>query len=326
MANFTQNQTTDLASSSAEPRSTCLDRYQTGVDNGELTVLTEASYVLVIIVNSMAALCTVVINALVIGAVKRRPRLQSETNILLACLAGTDLLCGLAAQPSFVFWKAFQLSGVTNNCMLREIHNAVFRFVPVLSLIHLLLVTGERLVAIKFTLRYRLIVTTKNIRVAVITVWVWCIMNEAGRAFTDTIIAKSFSSFLALVLIGCMLFILTSYVILFREIRHHQKAIKAQRLSQDEVERHTRDDKAFKTTVYIVGAMLISFLPMALALLFRPEKGYGGLFDVFLPWFRTFAMLNSLCNPLIYCWRQKEMRDFILKMFSSVIHPSTDNF
>ena len=319
MVNFTQNERVDLNSSSTESQSTCLDRFHDGVKNGELTTLTQASFILAIIVNSIACLGTVTLNVLVILAVKRRPRLQSNTNILLACLAGTDLLCGLAVQPSFVTWKAFQLTAFPNNCMLRDIHNDVFGFVSVLSLIHLSLVTGERLLAIKYTMRYPSIVTVKNIRVVVVAAWVYCITSEIGKNITDS--DKYFASVVGLVLLTCILFIVISYAILFREIRRHQEVIKTQQLPQDEMERHVRENKAFKTTVYIVSAVLFSYVPMALALLFRPDKGYGGLFDVFLPWVRTFAMLNALLNPLIYCWRQEEMRSYIVKMLSITVSP-----
>ncbi|XP_078351331.1 histamine H2 receptor-like [Oculina patagonica] len=320
MANFTQNDSTaDLPTSSTKSQSTCADRYHDGVQNGELTALTEASFVLAIIVNSIASICTVVLNVLVIVAVKRRPRLQSNTNILLACLAGADLLCGLAVQPMFALWKAFQLTAFPNDCMIRDFHNAVFGLVSVASLLHLSLVTGERLLAIKYTMRYPSVVTVKKIRVAVVATWVCCIVSQIGKEISD--IKQYFSIFIAVILIICILFIVTSYAILFREIRRHQEAIKTQQLPQDELERHVREDKAFKTTAYIVSAVLSSFIPMALALLFRPEKGYGGLFDVFLPCVRTFAMQNSLFNPLIYCWRQKEMRNIITKMFKTTVNP-----
>ena len=320
MANVVPNETTDpQLTSSTESPSTCLDRFHDGVKNGELTALTEASFVLAIIVNSAASLCTVVLNVLVIVAVKRKPSLQSYSNILLACLAGTDLLCGLAVQPAFVIWKAFQFSAVPNNCILREIHNALFRFLSVVSLLHLSLVTGERLVAMKYTMHYPTLVTTKTIRVAVMTAWVCCIVNEIGREIAD--IKKYFHFIVSFILIACILFIVTSYAILLREIRRHQEAIKSQQLPQDEMERHVRENKAFKTTLFIVSAVLFSFLPMALILFFRPKKGYGGVFDVFLPWARTFAMCNSLWNPLIYCWRQDEMRDFAIKVFSTAVNP-----
>ena len=321
MDNFTQNDTNDFPSGSTESQSTCPDRYHNGIDNGELTLLTEVSYALVIIINCIACLCTSTLNVLVIAAVKRRPRLQSNTNILLACLAGTDLLCGLAVQPSLVVWKAFQLSGTPNNCLLRAIHNDLLGYQSLVSMLHLSLVTGERLLAIKYTMRYPTIVTIRNIRLAVITAWVLSTLIEIlGNVFTD--LPGFFTSLLAFILISCILFIILSYAILFVEIRRHQKAIKTQQLSQGEIDTHARDYKAFKTTVYIVSAVLFSFLPIAMTLLFRPKEGYGGLHDVFLPWFRTFVMLNSLLNPLIYCWRQKDLRDYVMATFSPAVNPS----
>ena len=48
--------------------------------------------------------CPVIIlmNVLVIVAIKTRRRLQSTYNILLACLAGTDLAVGVVSQPLFI--------------------------------------------------------------------------------------------------------------------------------------------------------------------------------------------------------------------------------
>ena len=320
MTNFTPNDTNDFVpSGSPEFQSTCLDRFHYGIDNGELTSLTEVSYVFVIIINSIVCFCTTTLNVLVILAVKRSPRLQSNTNILLASLAGTDLLCGVAVQPSFVVWKAFQLSGIPNNCLLREIQNNLLAYQSLVSLLHLSLVTGERLLAIKYTMRYPTLVTVKNIRLGVITAWVLStLINILDDVLTS--LKVYFSTLLAFILMSCIIFIVFSYTILFGEIRRHQKVIKTQQLPQGEMDRHVRNYKAFKTTVYIVIAVLFSFLPMAIALLFRPKKGYGGFYDVLLPWFRTFAMLNSLLNPLIYCWRQKEMRDFIMAKFSPTIN------
>ena len=42
------------------------------------------------------------LNLLVILVVKKTPRLQSKSNILLACLAATDAFIGLIAQPSSI--------------------------------------------------------------------------------------------------------------------------------------------------------------------------------------------------------------------------------
>ena len=317
MANLTWNEGSgDFSNGTDVAQTACLDRYHGGIDNGDFTTATKQSYVIAIIVNSITCPLAVLLNVLVILAVKRRPTLQNNANILLACLAASDALSGLLLQPSFVFWKAFQLSGVDNSCKLRTIHNWLFTMLSLLSILQLSLVTAERLIAITCSLRYPLIVTRKKIGVAVIIVWVFGLLVRVGidlRSLSSPVHRYS-EIFVGLVVITCVLFILLSYAILFREIIRHQKSIKAQQLPQDEAERFARENKAFKTTVFVVSSLLGSFLPMALFLVFRPKNGYGGLYDVLLPWSRTFAMLNSVFNPLIYCWRQEEMRKFVLKV------------
>ena len=57
-----------------------------------------------IILNIITYPFTVLLNALVIIAVKTRPTLQSNANILLACLAAIDAVSGVLAQPSFILY------------------------------------------------------------------------------------------------------------------------------------------------------------------------------------------------------------------------------
>ena len=56
----------------------------------------------------------------------------------------------------------------------------------------------------------------------------------------------------------------------------------------------------------IVVLPVLRFLPMT----FTVCPLFLKLNVVFAPWISTFSMLNSLLNLLIYCWRQKEMRQF----------------
>ena len=60
-----------------------------------------------IVLNILSFSVTIVMNVLVIMGVKTRPRLQSKCNILLACLAGTDLLAGAASQPSYIVGQIY---------------------------------------------------------------------------------------------------------------------------------------------------------------------------------------------------------------------------
>jgi len=185
-----------------------------------------------------------------------------------------------------------------------------------------MLVTGERLIAIKFFTRYPYVVTKQNIKHAVIVFWIlaitWGITDMLAQIYSDSLL--SYLNFaLAIILISCVLFITCSYVTLYRETLRQRKKIKTQQLPQEAVERFVKENKALKTTVYIVGAVVFCLLPAAFILLWVVSLPPGvnptklKFFYAVTPWIRTFGMLNSLLNPLIYCWRQKEMRKFVFR-------------
>ena len=165
-----------------------------------------------------------------------------------------------------------------------------------------------------------------------IAFWIVCLCSEQAALITDQTIFTN--SFTGLVLTSCVLFILVSYVILYRETRRHENKIKAGQLPQEEKERFLRDRKALKTTVYVVGAVLLCLTPAAAWLLVSSflrvlaeelwaQMTYDQLRKTIGPTVRTFVYLNSLINPLIYCWRQKEMRKYVFNKFckSQDVHP-----
>ena len=287
-----------------------------------LSLPAQVSLIINIIINSITCPFTVVLNVLVIMAVKRRPRLQSYSNILLACLAATDAVNGLLVQPLIILWMTLKLLGLTShNSVLDSFQNSAVRASLVCSSLHLMLVTCERLVAIKFTLHYPYVVTKQNIKVAVTAFWILAISSEVLKNLMEqTTISNTVA---ALSLFTCVLFVAISYAMLYRETRRHEKKIKTQQLPQEEVERFAKESKALKTTVYVVGAVVVCLLPATVYILLLlsvsgQKLTQSSLFFVFTPCIFTSGMLNSLLNPLIYCWRQQEMRKFVINRFSAV--------
>ena len=308
-------------------------KFSNTIVDQELSSLAKASYIISIIFNSITCPFTVLLNVLVILAVKSRPRLQSKPNILLACLAVTDAMNGLSAQPAFILATTLKLLRMTSYLRISVYYqNFASRVLYVCSALHLMLVTLERLVAIEFTMRYPYVVTNRNIKVAVIAFWIVCLCSEQAALITDQTIFTN--AFTGLVLTSCVLFILVSYVILYRETRRHENEIKTGQLPQEEKERFLRDRKALKTTVYVVGAVLLCLTPAAAWLLVSSflrvvaeelwaQMTHDQLRKTIGPTVRTFVYLNSLINPLIYCWRQKEMRKYVFNKFckSQDVHP-----
>ena len=123
-----------------------------------------------------------------------------------------------------------------------------------------------------------------------------------------------------------MIFIAISYVILYRETLRHKKRIKTEQIAQQEVETILKENKALKTTVYVVGSLVLCFMPSLILLVSLAVKSPSLLNSVFFVSFgRVLTMLNSLLNPLIYFWRDKEMRKLVLSFFSTCITVNPSN-
>ena len=277
----------------------------------------EANDIIILIVNSISCPFTVVLNLMVIMAVKRRRRLQTTSNILLACLAATDTLTGLITQPAFILWRTLEMTGVIVYSTAYTIHVNAIGVLSVCSCLHLMLVTGERLVAIKFTMHYLHIVTTKNITIAVTSCWIVSVIFQVLKSSKSTVDASVFFSLL--VMGSCVVFVASAYVALYFEVRRYQKLIKGQQMPQEEAERFAKENKVLKTAIYVVGALVLCLTPaVAVGLTFKiTERKEVALLYA---WIRTIVMSNSLLNPLLYCWRQKPLRQYLFKT-TLVVHP-----
>ena len=284
-----------------------------------LSTQAQISLIISIIFNIITCPFTVLLNALVIMAVKTRPTLQSYANILLACLAATDAVSGVLAQPSFILYMMLLLFGIGDQSIRLEAHlshNSALRVVLVCSSLHLILVTYERVIAIKFTMYYPIFVTTQKLKVAVIAFWLVSISSEVVNHATEDPLFSGVIT--ALALIFCVVFVPTSYLLLYIETLRHRRKMKTEQIPQEEVERIAKENKALKTTVLVVGTVLLCFIPLLIYLLLvflwsGIVVYQASLYNVLTPFARTFSMFNSFLNPLIYCLRQREIRKFVLR-------------
>ena len=132
----------------------------------EYTAIDYFFAVLSILLNVLICPPIILLNTLIIIAVKTKPSLQTMHNILLACLAGTDLAVGIA-QPAFIAKDILLTVGTSSSsiyCTLSDILQTATLCLCLVSLFHLVLIAIERYVAMKYSLRYDSIVTEFRLR------------------------------------------------------------------------------------------------------------------------------------------------------------------
>ena len=156
-------------------------------------------------------------------------------------------------------------------------------------------------------------------RRAVLVVWIIAFINGVLRGMEMVKVAGSLAGLLTL---SCILFLAFSYCIMYRETRRQQEKIKNQQLPQEEKERFAKENKALKTTLFVVGAVVIFLLPLSFCFIVVASGLYNAtICPINKPLVVTCAMLNSLVNPLIYCWRQNEMRKIMFGIRNQDVHP-----
>lgn len=294
--------------------------------------LTDGTYInLVIIasVNSIAAIATILLNALVIVVVATKRQLRTHYNILLACLAGADLLVGGLVQPLLVVVEVKHILSIPPFCAFHTVCVVVSYGTCVASISHLVLISVERYFFIKHPLRYEAVVTEGRITTGILTAWAFAAVVTIIAAVL-AIVDSETELYWILLTIGDVLVALVSLVfivvigytsvVIFVEARRLKRRLQTEQLSEEEAKRLKKDNKAANTLKIILAAILLSYMPTVILIGYTASSGdliEPHVLYVLLDWCFTFVLLGSFFNPLIYCWRIKKLRRALLDILQS---------
>ena len=290
-------------------------------------LVTEGTYnhlLAIISINSISVLPTVLLNALVIFAVATREHLRNESAILLACLAGADLLTGLLGQPIRIAVEVQRLLKTGTFCGALERVSMLSLIWHILAtLTHLVLITTDRYIAIKKPLRYREIVTTRRVTVTVISAWastIFVTIQESILAAvnSDTNIYSICLTISAITVTGLasisIIAIVGIYLYIFSQTRRQQR-IETEHLSVEEITTIRKNNKAIKVLGIIFITLIATYLPTIISvIMYYSVNLEGRVLNSMASWVATLIMLGSLCNPVIYCWHTEKFRQAFLKI------------
>ena len=269
--------------------------------------------VLSILLNLLACPPTVLLNLLVIVVVITKPSLQTKYHFILASMAGTDLAVGVAVQPVFITGLIYLLVGGSPMvfCNIFKISLVTTAGLSLASLFHLMLIGLERVIALKYSFHYDSILKKKRLIVVTVTCWLASIVHFVVR-FTEKTGEKIAGPALFILIATFMSVILYCHISVYFVCRRHLKQIKSQQVSSEATVKFLSERKAWKTTTVVLGGLLLSFVPELLrgivnAFLFPIPTAVA---NVTL----SFIMLNSLFNPIIYCWRSKIIRQALIEL------------
>ena len=175
------------------------------------------------------------------------------------------------------------------------------------SLLTMTAISVDRLLALLLGLRYTQVVTLKPVYLMTITFCVVSTTSSTLKNFFNLLVGSLYD---IIAVSSCLVTSIFSYTTIFLTLRHHQNQAEdhIQQPNQTNQLNIARYRKAVSTALWLQFILVICYLPyvilVTLAIYAEPSS------SVSLAWSycSTLVYLNSLLNPIFYCWKIAEVR------------------
>ena len=269
--------------------------------------------VIISAINIVLAITAIFGNMLIIAALQKVSSLQPPSRLLLGCLASTDLCVGLIAQPLYVthlMSPGFSKYAQFLNILIKDTINTMFCGV---SLLTLTAISVDRLLALKLKLRYRQVVTLSRVKIFIIFSCLFSITTGI-TFFLNYRFAQGLGS---VGLLMCMVISVICYTKIYFILRHHRN------VAQDLVHHVQRNGRGtqmnivvYKKTVsralWIQMTVLACYLPTGISAAVPAINGLDTPSSCLTTSVTlTLLYFNSSLNPILYCWKMKELRQAV---------------
>ncbi|XP_068732251.1 adenosine receptor A3-like [Montipora capricornis] len=275
------------------------------------------THILTSIINSLLSVTAIAGNAAVIFTVWKNPSLQSPSNVFICCLAGSDLMVGLLAQPCFILHKIGEIfHRLEMYCVTRMLLEFVAHITTGGSVFTMAAAGLDTWLALYLHLRYNEIVTVRRVLFVIACFWIFLIALAVLRVFL--IRPNVYNTILITLLSLCLLSTYFACVKVLKCVRQHERRIHATGVSLGQTEgkggRLMSLLQCKKSTIsmfLIVGIFTVCFLPLLCVSFVHQISGYTVNVKIAYAFVSTLAFMNSSVNPLVYCWRMKTLRNAV---------------
>ena len=244
-------------------------------------------------------------NALILAALHKVSSIYPPTKLLFQCLAVTDLCVGLTIQPFFAMTMIFSFPSITGEIII--FLNPLLIEVTILTSTA---ISVDRLLALLLGLRYRHVVTLRRVRVVILCVWLVASLSVSLTFFT----LVSLKLVLTLIILFFVIS-LGSNTKIFFILRHQQAQLQdsvqqGQPNIQEMPLNIARYKKIVLAIIWVQLASVACYLPFIITvittMLFNVSSNKA--FRMTSSWLITLLYLNSSLNPILYCWKIKDVR------------------
>ena len=285
----------------------------------ELTQGLENQIICLLVINTLLAITAIVGNILILIALCKETSLHLPSKVLIRNLVASDLCVGVVQIFFVAYWVSI-LQGQWQICYYFYLAYVIGAYISIsVSLWTLAAISVDRLLALFLGLRYRRVVTLRRVYVVVVALWLLIGAGNAIIAMLNPIVTRIVSMTSSIM---CLITAFLCYTGIFFRMCHQQTQVHN---NPPEQENQTiqlnipRYRKTVTTSLWLQLALVFCYFPYMLLVPFaRPEIENTHSSALYFPLYSAITLLffNSTLNPILYCWKIKEVRQKVKDMLS----------
>ena len=245
-------------------------------------------------------------NALILIALHKISSIHPPTKLFFRCLAVTDLCVGLTVQPLYATSVISRLIKIDVN-ILCDVFKATRAFGWLLCGVSVLTSTAisvDRLLALLLGLRYRQVVTLRRARVVLMCFLLIGVSGGSIRMWRRDVALKGAAVLLTISLVTSIY----SYTRIYLKLRHHQAQVQNNAPREGIQLNIARYIKTVSGIIWVQLVLVACYVPFAVAAVLDVN---GVKNDVARLTTETLVYLNSSLNPILYCWKIRELKQAV---------------
>ena len=183
------------------------------------------------------------------------------------------------------------------------------------SFLNVIVIAFDGLLAVSLNLRYQELITPKRVNIALVSLWLISSITGFIFVFLPT------SSEIPAAVILMIGYVLTTvaYVRIYKVVKYHQNQIYRQHQLQNAQTREVlRQNKSAYNAIFVYLVFLACYLPLLPSTILYMTNGISFFVAYYASLFLIFR--NSSLNPLVYCWRYREIRQSVKSTLKKLFH------
>ena len=269
------------------------------------------SFELIFSLNIFLAITATLGNTLILIALHKVSSIHPPTKFLLRCLAMTDFCVGVIVEPLFAAFL-MQIASGKWRILYLTLSTLNFTFCG-LSFATATAISVDRFLALLLGLRYRHTVTLRRVRCFVVCFLLATIVN----GFIYSLSSRKFANSAGFVLIITSLFLsVLPHAKIFLKLRQHQAQVRQnighkQAIGGGIPLNIDRYKKIVCTIAWVQLALISCYFPLFIFLILAMTTDWYKTGSIFHISALTVIYFNSTLNPILFCWKIREIREAV---------------